>query len=153
MTHSEACTELTKRFEGCRLTAYPDPGTGGAPWTIGYGHTFGVKPGMVIDQHQANSWLAQDLANAASIVDLWVKAKLTQGRFDALTDFVFNVGQGLVGHRDGFVWLKNGGHSMLLRYCNAAAFQLAAEEFLKWNLPPLPGIRARREAERALFLV
>lgn len=152
MTYSPACTELTKRFEGCRLKAYPDPALGDKLFTIGWGHTFGVRQGMTIDQHQADCWLAQDLTAAAVYVDLWVKSKLTQPRFDALTDFVFNVGPGLVDHRDGFVWLKGGGHSTMLRYCNAGAFQLAAEEFLKWNIPHLPGILARREAERALFL-
>ena len=152
MTYSPACVELTKRFEGCKLTAYPDPGTGGSPWTAGWGHTFGVRQGMTIDQHQADAWLLEDLNNAAEVVSLWVKAPLTQHQFDALCDFVFNVGPGLVGHRDGFVWLKAGGHSTMLRMLNAGCYQLAAEEFAKWNKPPLPGIIARRAAEKELFL-
>ena len=152
MTFSQACVELTKRFEGCRLTAYPDPNTGGAPWTIGWGHTFGVKPGMKIDQPQADAWLEQDLTNAAEVVALWVKSALMQPQFDALVDFVFNVGPGMVGHRDGFVWLKVGGHSTILRLLNVGAYAAASDEFPKWHLPPLPGIIARRAAERALFL-
>ena len=36
--------DLIKRFEGLKLAAYPDPGTGAEPYTIGYGHTGGVKP-------------------------------------------------------------------------------------------------------------
>lgn len=152
MTPSSDCLALVKRFEGCRLKAYPDPGTGGAPWTIGYGHTFGTKSGMVIDQAQAEKWLEQDVELAAEVVASWVKAELTQCQFDALCDFVYNVGPGMVGHRDGFVWLKSGGHSTMLRLLNAGSYALAAEEFLKWNLPPLPGIKARREAERELFL-
>ena len=107
---------------------------------------------MVTTQEQAEQWLEQDLRNAAAVVSLWVKVPLTQNQFDALVDFVFNVGQGMVGHRDGFVWLRGGGHSSMLRYLNAGAYALAAEEFEKWNLPPLPGILARRKAERALFL-
>lgn len=152
MTPSPACVALTKRFEGCRLTAYPDPATGGAPWTIGWGHTFGVRQGMVIDQAQADAWLELDLANAASVVSGAVKSALTQNQFDALVDFTYNVGPGLVGHRDGFVWLKAGGHSTMLRYLNAGAYALAAEEFPKWNKPPLVGLVARRLAERELFL-
>lgn len=149
---SQACIALTKRFEGCRLTAYPDPATGKEPWTIGWGHTFGVRQGMTINQQQADSCLQQDLNNAAAVVNLWVKSPLTQAQFDALCDFVLNVGQGLVGNRDGFVWLKSGGHSTMLRLLNEMRHAEAAEEFLKWNLPPLPGIKARREAERELFL-
>lgn len=152
MIFSPACVELTKRFEGCKLTAYPDPGTGGAPWTIGWGHTFGVRAGMVIDQQQADMWLMEDLTNAAEVVALWVKSSLTQPQFDSLVDFVFNVGPGLVGHRDGFVWLKGGGHSTLLRMLNSGYYDLAAEQFLRWNQPPLAGILSRRHAERDLFL-
>jgi lysozyme len=149
---SPACVELTKRFEGCKLTAYPDPGTGGAPWTIGWGHTFGVRAGMKVDQQQADMWLMEDLTNAAEVVALWVKSSLTQPQFDSLVDFVFNVGPGLVGHRDGFVWLKGGGHSTLLRMLNSGYYDLAAEQFLRWNQPPLAGILSRRHAERDLFL-
>jgi lysozyme len=152
VTYSPACVELTKRFEGCELKAYPDPGTGGAPWTVGWGHTFGVKPNMVISQQQADDWLTQDLDNAAHVVLLWVKVPLAQHQFDALTDFVYNVGPGLVGHRDGFVWLRGGGHSTMLRMLSAGCFELAAQEFPKWNKPPLPGIILRRDAERELFL-
>ncbi|ELJ7022281.1 lysozyme, partial [Salmonella enterica] len=55
MRISEKGVSLIKEFEGCSLTAYPDPGTGGEPWTIGYGWTHSVdgkpvKPGMMIDQ-------------------------------------------------------------------------------------------------------
>ncbi len=150
MTFSAECVALTKRFEGCRLTAYPDPATGGAPWTIGWGHTFGVREGMVIAQEQADKWLEEDLGNAAGIVARWVHA-VNQNQFDALTDFVFNVGPGLPKFRDGFVWLKTGAHSTMLRMLINGQYALAAEEFPKWNLPPLPGIIARRKAEMDLF--
>jgi len=150
VTYSENCTELTKRFEGCRLTAYPDPGTGGAPFTIGWGHTFGVKQGMVCTQEQADRWLEEGLENAAGIVDRWVRL-VNQNQFDALTDFVYNVGPGLPKFRDGFVWLKSGAHSTMLRHLINGELHLAGEEFPKWNLPPLPGIIARRKAEMDLF--
>ena len=152
MSPSSACIGLVKDSEGCKLTAYPDPATGGAPYTVGWGHTFGVKPGMTITQEQADQWLVEDLENAAAVVRAWVKMPLSQHQFDALCDFVFNVGAGMVGHRDGFVWLKSGAHSTMLRLLNAGAYALAADEFPKWDLPPLPGIVMRRHAERELFI-
>ena len=61
---------LLKTWEGCRLSAYPDPASGGAPWTIGYGHTGAeVVPGLTITQEQANAWLKQDVAEGAGAVD------------------------------------------------------------------------------------
>lgn len=51
--------------EGCRLTAYPDPLTGGKPWTIGYGHTGGIHPGDKWTQQQANEFLYLDTLIAA----------------------------------------------------------------------------------------
>ena len=65
MEISAAGLNLIKRFEGCRLKAYPDPGSRGAPWTIGYGHTGAeVVPGLVITQAQAEAWLRADLAHS-----------------------------------------------------------------------------------------
>ena len=53
--------ELIKHFEGCSLEAYPDPGTGGVPWTIGYGSTVGVSKGMVITQEEAELMLLEEI--------------------------------------------------------------------------------------------
>ena len=54
MEYSKDGAHLTEQFEGCKLTAYPDPATGGDPWTIGYGHTGNdVYPGLTITQEQA----------------------------------------------------------------------------------------------------
>ena len=47
-------TELLKHFEGCELSAYQDSV---GVWTIGYGHTKGVVPGMTITQGQAEQML------------------------------------------------------------------------------------------------
>ena len=134
------------------MTAYPDPGTGNLPFTIGYGHTLGVREGMTISQEQADELLLEDLQNAADVVNKWVTVHLNQGQFDALTDFVFNVGPGLPGFKDGFVWLKSGRYSTMLSLLNEGSYIGAAMEFPKWNLPPLPGIIRRRAAEHALFL-
>ena len=149
---SPACVSLTKTFEGYKDTAYPDPGTGAEPWTIGYGHTAGVTEGMTCTQEQAECWLAEDLANAAYFVRKYVTVPLNQNQFDSLTDFVFNLGPGEPGEKDGFVWLKSGQPSTMLRFLNAGDCTGAAMEFPKWNLPPLPGIIRRRATEQALFL-
>ena len=84
---------LTEFFEGCKLTAYPDPGTGDAPWTIGYGHTGPeVKKGLTCTQEQAERWLHFDTQKAVSAVNNYTQVQLTQHQFDACVDFAFNAG-------------------------------------------------------------
>jgi lysozyme len=144
MEYSKSGLHLTEHFEGCRLTAYPDPGSGGDPWTIGYGHTGpDVSPGLVITQEQAEEFLRQDVAKAAADVNARVKIEITQDEFDALVDFAFNCGCG------------NLNNSTLLRKLNAGDVEGAAEEFLKWDMAAgkhLAGLAKRREAEKELFL-
>lgn len=93
MQASSAIINFIRNHEGLRLEAYPDPGTGGDPWTIGYGHTGPeVKPGLVITKNQAEAWLQSDVQRAADSVGFLILAELTQGQFDALVSFTFNVG-------------------------------------------------------------
>ena len=139
---------LIKGFEGCRLTAYPDPGTGGAPWTIGYGWTHPidgkpVKPGMTIDQETADRLLKTGLVSYENDVLKLVRVRLTKGQFDALVSFAYNVGSRALST------------STLLKKINAGDIKGAADEFLRWNKAGgkvLNGLTRRREAERALFL-
>lgn len=98
---------LTQKSEGCRLVAYGDPG-GHGPWTIGWGHTFAVYQNQECSQGQADAWLDQDLSNAADVVEKYVTVDLNPNQGAALTDFVFNVGRGLKGVRDGFAVLRSG---------------------------------------------
>jgi lysozyme len=141
---------LTQKSESCKLLAYADP-SGHGPWTIGWGHTSGVLRGQTCSQAQADAWLDEDLLTAAVIVANAVHLDLAPNQGAALTDFVYNVGPG--GYKDGFVILRSGQPSTMLRLINAGSFALAAEEFLRWNLPAeLPGLQIRRQAERALFL-
>ncbi len=140
---SDNCYNLIKRFEGCKLTAYPDPGTGGDPWTIGYGHTKDVRPGLSITQAQADAYLVKDAQWAADAVNEKVTVDLSQNQFDALVCFVFNIGG------------TNFGKSTLLRKLNAGDTLGASLEFLKWNkagMTELPGLTKRRAAEQSLFL-
>lgn len=91
MTYSRTGLALTKRFEGCRLTAYPD--TGGV-WTIGYGHTHGVREGTTCTREQAQAWLKNDIQATSDAVSRLVRISLKPSELDALVDFVFNLGAG-----------------------------------------------------------
>lgn len=155
MKLSDAGAKLIKSFEGCKLTAYPDPKTGGDPWTIGWGHTGrDVKKGMTITQQQADDLFRQDVAPFENIVNDGIKVSLTQGQFDAMVSIVFNVGQG-GSAKDGIMHLKSGNPSTLVRKLNAGDYQGAADEFPKWCSPGSnveAGLKRRRNAERAMFL-
>jgi lysozyme len=130
---------LTEQFEGDRLTAYQDSK---GVWTIGYGHTRGVVAGMTCTQAQAEQWLVEDIAWAASEVNRLVHVSLTQAEFDSCVDFTFNCGCG------------NFDHSTLLKLINAGDMAHAAEEFAKWDKcggKVVAGLLRRRAAEAALF--
>lgn len=135
MHMSDKGLEITKSEEGLELHAYPDPATGAEPWTIGYGHTKGVKPGDVCTEEQAVEFLKEDLLTAERDVKRLVMVPLTQGQFDALVDFVFNVGGG------------NFSSSTMLKKLNAKDYKGARDEFPKWNRGAgkvLPGLVRRR---------
>lgn len=148
MITSEKGIRLIKQFEGCSLTAYPDPGTGGDPWSIGYGWTHPVdgnpvKRGMTIDQVIADRLLKTGLVGYENDVLKVVRVKLTQGQFDALVSFAYNVGSRALST------------STLLKKLNAGDIKGAADEFLRWNKAGgkvMPGLTNRRKAERDVFL-
>ena len=140
---SENCILLIKEYEGFRMNAYPDPGTNGAPWTIGYGHTKDVQKGDTCTKEEATSWLYVEANEAAIQVLNAVKTPLTQNQLDALTSFVYNEGIG------------NFTKSTLLKLLNQGNYDGAAKEFTKWIYAAgvsLPGLIKRRQAEKALFL-
>ncbi|QCG89386.1 lysozyme [Azospirillum sp. TSH100] len=160
-TIPQAAVDLVKEAEGLRLTAYPDPATGGAPWTIGYGHTGpDVRPGLRITEAQAEQLLQADLDAAAAVVDRAVTVDLSDNQRGALMAFVMNVGAGRKAKgkdagKDGFVTLKTGQPSTLLRKLNVGDAAGAAAEFAKWTRGAgkmMPGLVKRRAAEAALFL-
>jgi GH24 family phage-related lysozyme (muramidase) len=140
--------EVIKIFEGLRTTAYPDPGTGGEPWTIGYGHTSAagppsVYPGLKITAGEAEEILKRDLYVFEKVVLDAVKIDLNSNQFSALVSFTFNVGAGAFRS------------STLLNKINAGNVQGAGEEFPRWVYAGgrvLAGLQRRRKAERALFL-
>lgn len=139
MRISDKGIALIKSFEGLRLQAYQDSV---GVWTIGYGHTKDVHEGMAINEAEAEQLLRNDLmdfeAGVEGIID-----KATQGQFDALVSFAFNLG---IGALRG---------STLLRKHNAGDYKGAAGEFLRWNKAGgrvLAGLSRRRAAESAMYL-
>lgn len=146
---SPAGLALIKQFEGCarrradgRFEAYPDPGTGGDPWTIGWGATGpDVKPGTVWTQAQCDRRLARDVArHAAQVARIIGLAPTTQGQFDALVSFHYNTGAI--------------GRATLTRLHIAGDHDGAAAQFARWvhaGGRVLKGLVRRREAEAALY--
>lgn len=131
---------LIKKFEDCRLHAYQDSV---GVWTIGYGHTQSVHPGMQIDQHTADVFLAADALHVCVGMAPFIHVALNQNQIDALADFAFNLGVGALAH------------STLLHFVNEGHFAQAAEQFTRWNhagVHVLAGLTRRREAEKELFL-
>lgn len=90
MKASSKAYELIRRFEGKSNTAYQDSA---GVWTIGYGHTGGVVKGQTISDDEVERLLAEDVAVAENAVNAQ-NLNLTQDQFDALVDFVFNIGAG-----------------------------------------------------------
>ncbi|QMP19225.1 endolysin [Pseudomonas phage Persinger] len=132
-------------FESCRLTAYPDPGSkDGTPWTIGWGHTGPeVRKGLVWTQAQADAAFVKDLRRFESGVLEMVQVPVTQGQFDALVSFAYNLGLG------------NLRSSTLLRLLNEGKTAEAAQQFKRWvknDGKVMRGLVRRRAAEQCLFL-
>lgn len=143
MITSDAGLDFITRIENTKLEAYPDPATGGEPWTIGVGHTGGVQPGDTCTEDQAREWLKQDAGTAEDCVNGLVNVDMKQNEFDALVSLVFNIG------------CRNFRQSTLLKLINGGEYTKAADEFLKWNFANhhvMAGLTRRREAERELFL-
>lgn len=127
-------------FEGCKLTAYK---CAAGVWTIGYGHTQGVREGDACTQELANAWLIDDIRETQLLLAHYVNVPVTQNEFVALVSLAFNVGVGAL--------MK----SKLLRKLNSGDREGAAEEFLDFDLANgkrLAGLTRRRKAEHDLFL-
>lgn len=141
MQFSSAGMDLLKQSEGFRSRRYLD--ASGLP-TIGYGHRL-LHPGSFPDgigREQAEEILLSDVRDAEQSVLRLVKVSLTQGQFDALVDFVFNLGpERLAG-------------STLLKLLNARCYNAAAEQLLRWDhagSAENAALKERREAEISLW--
>jgi lysozyme len=132
--------DLVKNYEGCSLKAYPDPGTGGMPITIGWGTTGDFHIGDTCTQDEADEWLLKGLEEHQDGVKALLHVDVTENQLDALTSFAYNVGLGN---------LKT---STLLRLINQGTPDSA--QFLRWVYGGgrvLPGLVKRRQAEKSLF--
>lgn len=133
---------LIKSYEGYSSKAYlPTPDD---VWTIGFGHTKGVKAGDTCTTEQAEEWFKQDTADAVSAVNNF-QFQLTQSMFDSLVSLVFNVGASAV------VVNKSTIGSSLVRldyYAACVGFFL----WRKQNKKDLLGLARRRAKEMVLFL-
>ncbi|GMM93132.1 lysozyme [Qipengyuania sp. MTN3-11] len=137
---------LIKSFEGLELTAYPDPGTGGKPWTIGYGATEDENgkpfaPGTTITQERADALFDKDTDRFEAAVERLAPVA-TDNQFAAMVSLAFNVGTG------------NFEKSTLLKKHNAGDYEGAAAQFGRWNRAAgrvMKGLTRRRAAEAALY--
>lgn len=141
--------DLIKKFESFSAKPYPDPGTGGVPYTIGYGSTYyedGTKVKLSdppISEARASALLLNLLRSYEMAVDSFCRDDINQQQFDALCSFSYNVGTAA---------LKG---STLLKKLNVNPGDPSIrDEFLKWNRAggrPLRGLTRRREAEAELY--
>src|ERR1700753_2203385 len=140
-TYSPNGIAFTEGFEGFTLTPYRDVA---GVLTVGYGHTGrGIVERQRITRSDAVNLLRADTAAAVACVNRAVTVDITQGEFDSLVDFTFNVGcRAFLGS----TWLKK---------LNAADFKGASEQFLLWvnaGGKRVEGLLRRRLAEQALFV-
>jgi len=144
---SQRGIDLIKQFEGCRLEAYPDPSTGQAPWTIGYGQTNGIEPGMKWTQEQAD----YDLFKTADALARRIWQKCSEAHFEptsnqlaALTSFAYNLGWGTLVRVLAESRKQN----------RTIDVDKIPDKMLSYNLAGgkvLPGLKTRREQEVDLF--
>lgn len=149
-TVSQQGVELIKRFEGLHkvqpdgmVTSYRCPA---GKWTIGFGSVKGVRSGMKITKQEAEELLIKDIKDHEAYVKQYVQVPLTQGQYDALVSFVFNLGGG------------NFRSSTMLKKLNKGLYDEVPEQFMRWNkarvdgkLTALKGLTRRRAAEAAIF--
>lgn len=147
-------TPVVGYFEGRNLLAYVDPV--GKP-TICDGWTRGVKLGDQATPAQCDELTRKGLEEAASILGAWVPQnvidRLPAKSIAAFLSFIYNVGPGKPGVKDGFVWLKGGGHSTMLRELQAGRIAQACAQLPNWTRAggqQLRGLVRRRAAEREL---
>jgi len=148
---SKEGVELIKKFEGLHkvgddglIHSYRCPA---GKWTISWGHVKGVRSGMKITMEEAERFLMEDIAECEKVIKKYVNVPLTQGQYDALVSFIFNLGEG--NFRSS---------TLLNKKLNRGLYQDVPAELNRWNkarvqgkLQALPGLTRRRAAEAAIF--
>lgn len=134
MKINNAGLNLIKSFEGCKLTAYQDAV---GVWTIGWGHTGGVKAGQKITQAQADEYLRKDLAKFEAAVNKINTVNFNENQFSALVSFAYNCGTG-----------------NLNKLCIGRTKAEIGSKMLEYNKAKkkvLAGLTRRRKAENKLY--
>lgn len=138
---AEVAADFIEQWEGCRLEAYQ---CSAGVWTIGVGHTKGVKKGDVITYAQSRAFLFEDIRTHVEALAPAISVPVSEGQFIALASLAFNVGVASVAG------------SRLVKKLNAGDVSGAADEFLDgWDTAGgkvVSGLQRRRRAERKLFL-
>lgn len=144
MIASEKIRDYIKRWEGLRLCSYI---CSGGVWTIGYGHTGkDVKRGMVITLAMAERFFNADIAECENQIDKELKGAgvtLTQGQYDAVVSFVFNLG--IQQFKSSTLWRK---------ICKNTNDKTIPDEFKRWVYSAgvkLPGLVKRRSLEAKIY--
>jgi len=130
---------IIRKWESLRLKAYK---CSADVWTIGWGHTKGVKQDDVCTIEKANEYFKEDLEEKELQINN-LNLQLTDNEYSALISFIFNIGIG------------NFTKSTMLRLLKQNKKIEASNEFQKWNKckgETLDGLTKRRRDERDLFL-
>lgn len=139
MKIGEKGKKLIKSFESCKLKAYRCPA---GVWTIGYGHTKGVKEGMVISQEDAERFFNEDIREFEGQLNT-LQLEINQNQYDALMSFIYNVGVARLAKSTLLKKVKANSEDKTIR-----------NEFNKWvytGAQKLPGLQRRRAAEADLY--
>jgi len=140
VTPSSALVDFVAGWEGFEPQAYRDMV---GVWTLGYGRTHGVGPGDTCTMEQAKQWLREGIDSHYRALSEYLKREPTQQQADALASIAYNCGVGAIGP------------SGLVARFNAGKDQECADRFLFWDMAGgkhVPGLLARRKAERAIYL-
>lgn len=136
---SAGCKAFIKRWEELRLKAYQDQG---GVWTIGWGHTAGVRMGDLITEEQAESFFKNDISEPMRVLSAEKSIVLYQHEYDALVSFIYNIGPAQ--------WSS----STMRRALKMGRHDLAADEFKRWNKVKgkiSRGLVRRRHDEEQMF--
>lgn len=134
----ELAMAFVKAEETLRLKAYKCPK---GVWTIGWGHTGGIKEGDTCTREQAEAWIRSDLQSAQTGLARFINVPVSANQFIALLSLAFNMGSmGVVDKCP-----------KMLRALNAGDYETAADEFLDVTNGGLAGLVARRRREAELM--
>lgn len=144
--------KLIQHYESCSLKSYRDSV---GVLTIGWGHTGpDVYDGMVISQDEADQLFLDDIKSFENMLNDRLSVVLEQNQFDALLSFLFNVGPGKAGTKDGLFTLRDGNPSTLWKLVQSGQNDGVPQQFMLWTRAGgqvLRGLVARRRTESNLY--